>query len=337
MSRTPLPFDDLRPRRRPARAVLLGGVAATALLADRLGAGHRSTLVPVLAARPQATAALALASALLAGRRRTRPVAAAAGFAAAAGLAAAVAARAGQRPRRAHRAAPRALTEVTVLAANVLHGSADPVELARIIERATPDFVVLPEAGCDYRDKLMPLLELMGHRSWVSTEPGAADGRSITLLAAPRAGDVRVRAADGMRIRHLEATGGLLGARTLYAAHTAAPVGRAQTARWRHDLGVLHRWCAAPVAPLVVGDLNATLDHPSLRAALGGCRAAAGGGPRGLTGTFPTRLPHWLGMQIDHVLIPADALTSAFSIIDLPGSDHRAVLATVALRREPIP
>ena len=126
----------------------------------------------------------------------------------------------------------------------------------------------------------MPALEVLGYRSWVSAEPEAGDSRSVTLLAGPRAGDVRVRAASAMHLAHLEATGGLLGARTLYAVHTAAPIGRRLTAQWSHDLEVLGHWCAAPVAPIVAGDLNATLDHGPLRAALGGCRSAAGAAAR---------------------------------------------------------
>ena len=127
-------------------------------------------------------------------------------------------------------------TEITILAANVLHGRADPGALTTLIERSAPDFVVLPEAGPDFRDKLMPPLEILGYRSWVSTEPGTVDGRSVTLLAGPRAGDLRVRAASAMHLAHLEATGGLLGGRTLYAVHPMAPVGagppRAGGATW---------------------------------------------------------------------------------------------------------
>ncbi len=140
-----------------------------------------------------------------------------------------------------------------------------------------------------------------------------------------------MRAATEMHLPHLEATGGLLGSRTLYAAHTTAPVGRRRVARWRRDLAVVGRWCATVPTPIVVGDLNATLDHRPLRVALGGCRCAAGGGLRGLVGTYPARLPRWLGIQIDHVLVPRDAPTSRFVIIDLARSDHRAVLATVRL------
>jgi endonuclease/exonuclease/phosphatase (EEP) superfamily protein YafD len=310
---------------------MLGAAATGVLLPDRLGLGRRSPFVEVIALRPQATALALVAAAGLASRPTGRLTAVALGAVAAAGLVAVAGARIDQRPpaTRATTASPPA--EITILAGNVLHGRADRGALTTLIERGEPDFVVLPEAGPDFRDKLMPPLEVLGYRSWVSTGPGTADGRSVTLLAGPRAGDLRVRVGTGMRLAHLEATGGVLGARTLYAAHTTAPVRRRNVARWRRDLAVLGGWCAATPAPVVVGDLNATLDHPSLRAALGGCRSAAGAGPRGLIGTFPARLPRALGIQIDHVLVPAAARTTRFEIVDLARSDHRAVLATVLL------
>ena len=319
-----------------ATAVLSLGAAAAALLPERFGLGHRFPFVATVAFRPQAALAAAAAGLLLTPWRRARPVAAALGTAAAAGLTATATARrpARARPDRATAAGPP--VELVILAANVLHGQADCSALSTLIERARPDFVVLSEAGADFRDKLMPALEVLGYRSWVSTEPEAGDSRSVTLLAGPRTGGVRVRAASALHLAHLEATGGLLGARTLYAVHTAAPIGRRLTAQWSHDLEVLGRWCAAPVAPVVAGDLNATLDHGPLRSALGGCRGAAGAG-RGLVGTFPTRLPRYLGIQIDHILVPVDASTSRFEIVELPGSDHRGVLATVRLRTGPIP
>ncbi|OLT13835.1 hypothetical protein BJF78_21005 [Pseudonocardia sp. CNS-139] len=191
--------------------------------------------------------------------------------------------------------------------------------------------VVLPEGGTDYRDKLVPLLAGLGYRSWVSTDPGTPDGRGVVLLAAERAGDVRVRRGTGMRLRHLELTGGVLGDRTLYAVHTTAPMGRSATAWWHAELDLIGRWTRASPAPVVVGDLNATFDHAPLRAALGGCRSAAAGTGRGLVGTFPSAFPRWLGIQIDHVLVPAGTTTSHFAVLDVPGTDHRAILTRVHL------
>ena len=132
-----------------------------------------------------------------------------------------------------------------------------------------------------------------------------------------------------MRLPHLEVSGGLLGGRTLFAVHTAAPVHRRLTAAWNRDLDVIGRWTRGPVAPLVVGDLNATLDHSRLRAALGGCHSAAAGTGQGLAGTYPASAARWAGIQIDHVLVPRDTVTGRFALLELPGTDHRAVLTTV--------
>ncbi|HYH32768.1 MAG TPA: endonuclease/exonuclease/phosphatase family protein [Pseudonocardia sp.] len=301
-------------------------VAEKAYAARALVTGGQPTLAAVAQAwRPQLAASALVAAALLAPRRRTRPLAAAL---AGAGLAAGtpVVRRAARRPA----AAPGA-DDVTVLSANVLHGRADTGALAALVAGERPDFVVLPEGGGDFRDKLMPLLDGLGYRSWVASGGAARDGDDVVLLAGEHAGEVRVRPATGMRLPHLEASGGLLGARTLHAVHTTAPMSGRGTAWWHDELALIARWCAGPVAPLVVGDLNATLDHPALTAALGACRSAVEDTGRGLVGTFPAGAPRWLGIQIDHVLVPADAATTRFEVLDLAGSDHRAVLARVRL------
>jgi endonuclease/exonuclease/phosphatase (EEP) superfamily protein YafD len=301
-------------------------LAEKAYAAQALAHGGPATLAAVLQAwRPHVAGSALAGAALLAARRRTRPLAA--GLVAA-GLAAGVpvARRAAREPI----AAPGP-GDVTVLTANMWHGRADTGALAALVADEHPDFVVLPEAGADFRDKLMPLLAGLGYRAWVASGGGLRDGSDVVLLVGERAGDVRVRPARGMRLPHLEATGGVLGARTLYAVHPTAPMSRNSTAWWHDELALVGSWCAGPVAPLVVGDFNATFDHPALRAALGRCRSAADGTGRGLAGTFPARLPRWLGIQIDHVLVPADAVTTRFDVLDLAGTDHRAVLARVRL------
>ena len=80
----------------------------------------------------------------------------------------------------------------------------------------------------------------------------------------------------------------------------------------------------------MAGDFNATLDNGPLRAALGGCVSAASG-LDALVGTFPSSLPRWFGIQIDHVFVPRGTTTLDFAVHDLPGSDHRAVVARLRL------
>jgi endonuclease/exonuclease/phosphatase (EEP) superfamily protein YafD len=301
-------------------------LADKAHAAYALATGGPATLAAVAQAwRPHLAASALAGAAVLASRRRTRPLAA--------GLAAAGMVGGWPAVRRAVRGPggrPGA-GDVTVLAANVLHGRADTGALAALVADEHPDFVVLPESGADFRDKLMPLLAGLGYRSWVASGGRPRDGDTVTLLVGERAGDVQVRSAGGMRLPHLEATGGILGARTLYAVHPTAPMSRRGTAWWHDELALIGQWCAGPEAPLVAGDFNATLDHPALRAALGRCRSAAAGTGRGLVGTFPAGVPRWLGIQIDHVLVPADAVTTRFAMLDVTGSDHRAVLARVRL------
>ncbi|MDT7580778.1 MAG: hypothetical protein QOK35_2042 [Pseudonocardiales bacterium] len=313
--------------RRLARRVvpvLVSAGAATVLVPDVLGRDRRLPMIATVAWRPQAVAGAAAFAAVLAPWRVTRPTAAAVGVIALAGSAAIAA--------RTRRPAPVAAGSdvLTVLSANVLCGRADAGAVAALIEREQPDLVVLPEAGCDYRDKLAPLVAGMGYRGWAATPPGVPDIMGVVVFAGPRAGDLRVRAGAELCYRHLRVSGGILGGRDLLAVHTAAPRNPRFAARWLRDLAQVGRWTRAVPAPIVAGDLNATLDNGPMRHALGGCVTAATG-VRGLVGTFPSSLPRWFGIQIDHVLVPDEAETLAFAVHDLPGTDHRAVVARLRL------
>jgi endonuclease/exonuclease/phosphatase (EEP) superfamily protein YafD len=89
------------------------------------------------------------------------------------------------------------------------------------------------------------------------------------------------------------------------------------------------RWCATPA--IIAGDFNATLDHPPLRRILhSGCADAAALSGNALTGTWPSSWPRPLATPLDHVLLsgPRRAVIS-FTVHDISGTDHRAVLATV--------
>src|SRR4051794_8704132 len=319
-------------RRRPAppRTLAAGLVAAAAVLPDRLGLDRRLPFVDSVSLRPQATAAALVAAAALAPSRRTRPMAVVVGAVALAGVAA-VAGRARRSPPG--RGPAGDTVDLTLLSANVLKGQADTGELATLIERVRPDVVVLPEAGHDFRDKLMPLVEAMGYRSCVSAPVGTYEVHAVTVLVHEGLGDVQVRPARAMRLAHVEVTGGRLGARTFYGIHATAPMQRRMIPVWHKDLRVLARWTAAEPTPIVAGDFNATFDHSAFREAVGRTRSAADGTGRGLVGTYPTWLPRWFGIQIDHVLVPADAITRRLDVHDLAGTDHRAVSTEVTLGR----
>ena len=305
------------------------GAAATsaALSPDRVGRA-RFPLVALAALRPHVTATALAMAAALAAHPRTRPLAAGIGSAALASAAAL-----GARARRTGGVAQQgaAVTDLTVLAANVLVGRADTGALATVLERERPDLVSLPEAGPDYRDKLLPLVAELGYQAWASTAPGTSDGEGVVLLAAARMGALTVTSGREMRHRYLRATGGALGRRSFFAVHPEAPMGPMRTARWESDIAHIARWCAESPGPIVAGDFNATADNAAFRAVLRRCRSAADGTGKGLVGTFPAGVPTWCGIQIDHVLVPEDARTTRFEVLPIAGSDHRAVLAGISL------
>jgi endonuclease/exonuclease/phosphatase (EEP) superfamily protein YafD len=317
---------------RRAAPVAVGAAAATVLVPDVLGLDGRLPMLAAVAWRPKAVVAAAVGATVAATWPPARPAAAAAwGVVVGAGVAALRA-----RMRRPAVHAPSAdpdggaPVDLTILSLNVFNGRADTGVLAALIAREAPDLVVLPEAGCDFRDKLTPLVAGLGYRGWAATRPGVPDIMGVAVLAGPRAGDLQVRSGTELHYRHLHVRGGILGGRELVAVHTTAPRNRHLAAQWRRDLAHVGRWTRAEPTPLVVGDLNATVDNAPLRAAFGGC-VPASTGVDGLVGTFPAALPRWFGIQIDHVLVPAGTVTVRFAVHDVAGTDHRGVVARVRL------
>ncbi|MEJ5914063.1 endonuclease/exonuclease/phosphatase family protein [Pseudokineococcus sp. 1T1Z-3] len=120
------------------------------------------------------------------------------------------------------------------------------------------------------------------------------------------------------------------------AAHPYYPALR-DVRPWRRQLAALERWCRAQTGPVVVlGDLNATPDHPALRRLLvpaGPMRRAAAEAGRGRLPTWPVAgpLPGFRGLiALDHVLVDGLDVRGA-GARRVRGTDHRAVWADLAL------
>ncbi|GAA4779317.1 hypothetical protein GCM10023200_10540 [Actinomycetospora chlora] len=306
--------------RRTARRGAVGAGAAAVLLVPELVGLERTFPWPIaLAARPALAAGVDVAAGTLAAvSRRARP--AALGAAAVSRLVLA-------RPRR-HRERPGP-GRLTVLVANVWQGRADPGALARLLAAHRPDVVVLPEAGEPFLARLAGHLDPgLGYRADTAPPPRPhrhvpddPDGPWTAVLVAPSLGDVKVAPVLlGGLYGWLEVGGGTLGDVRVLAAHPVAPV-PGLTGRWADELDLVAAWRAAAAGPTVVaGDLNTTVEHRGL-AALG-----EGGAPAG-PATWPARWPRWLGFRIDHVLGGGGLAVRSTRVLDLPGSDHRAVLA----------
>jgi endonuclease/exonuclease/phosphatase family metal-dependent hydrolase len=122
---------------------------------------------------------------------------------------------------------------------------------------------------------------------------------------------------------------------TVVAVHPYAPT---QPWAWRQDHDRIASAVAAAEPDLVLGDFNATADHAPMRALSdAGYRDAGELTNAGWQPTWPSSgVARLLGLtlppvaQIDHVLVGPRLAALSARTIDVPGSDHRAVLAQVA-------
>jgi endonuclease/exonuclease/phosphatase (EEP) superfamily protein YafD len=228
---------------------------------------------------------------------------------------------------------PASGTPVKVLSFNVYTGTADVRALADVIHRERPDLVALPEAGERYRERLAPLISDLGYRTEASVDRRSQDVNGVVAAVSPRFGDVRFdigTITPDSPFPYVQVSGGDMGGLTFVAFHSVAPTA-GSVAQWRQDLGGVSRWCSAGSPAIVAGDFNATLDHSVLRAATAHCGDAASQRGAALTATWPQALPRWLGTEIDHVFANHGATAESFEVLDLPGSDHRAVLTSLRL------
>lgn len=313
-------------------ALLVGAVAAGTLFADRLGLDDQTPFVQLVAFRPQIAGAL-LVLALLCATGRRRGVAGALaltlGVVAVLGLAT---------------VAPRALVDVgagtdpagtagtaglTVLTLNVYRGEADPEAVATLVRDRAPDLVALPEAGTDLRRRLSARLDDdaggSGYRSFVAE--GGGDGSSTTVYVRRTLG--RPSVAEDRRGTFPTLVVDLPGRPRFVAVHPQAPKPGA-TEAWRREVADLARWCTPDRPAVLAGDMNATLDHAAFRTATASCTDAAASTGDGLVGTWPSGLPRLLGPQIDHVLLAGGPTARSAEVVDVPGTDHRALIVTLA-------
>ena len=219
---------------------------------------------------------------------------------------------------------------LTVLSFNTYEGGADVDALAELIRATRPDLIALPESAGRFSAKLAPLVP--GYRFVPSQERGR-DVNGVTAAVRSDLGAVSVQVdRSTTNLPSVELSGGGLGTVRFVAFHSVAPK-PGDVAGWRSDLGTLDRFCATPTAgPVIVaGDFNATLDHSVFRDAIRGCTDAADATGEGLTPTWPTWLPRWLGPQIDHVIVSGGITAETFSVHPVPDSDHRAVLTRLRL------
>lgn len=223
---------------------------------------------------------------------------------------------------------------LVVLATNLKLGNGDPsavVELARdhdvdviSIQELTPRAITgLHEAGIEQlfpKHLLLPAPASGGSglyaryplRPFGGSEPASAFFMARATIEVPGTGEVE-----------------------LMSVHPQPPTGGPEVDAWQSELRGLPRATPGAGLRVLAGDFNATLDHDELRDLLAsGYTDAADAAGAGLTPTWPAGRLFPPPVTIDHVLADERIEIGGVSIHEIPGSDHRAVLAELYLPAE---
>ena len=216
----------------------------------------------------------------------------------------------------------------TVLSTNIHHGTADPEALVGLVDRFHPDLLAIQELTPSFARKLrraglgrrLPSMirEMRPHSSgaglYSSLPMRRLGGAQPFFFRQPRA---ILRLPGGRRLR-------------VVGVHPYPP-GRGNVDLWSEAVESLPSAGSGP-AWLLVGDFNATLDVSLFRETVDrGYRDAGEVAGEGLTPTFPSDRHMIPPVTIDHVLVDRRLDVVDYSVEDLPGSDHRAVQAGLAL------
>ncbi|MCW2607594.1 MAG: hypothetical protein JWO60_2287, partial [Frankiales bacterium] len=224
------------------------------------------------------------------------------------------------------RDAPR----LRVVTANLYVMNPDPSASGRALRALHPDVLVVPELTAAGLAGLQAsgLLTDLPHRAL------ALEGRpeGVGVFSRTPLADVVLRPVGVRLLPRVTVRVGGVDVRVL-AVHTLPPF-LGWSGLWRGALADLAGEARGSDLPLVVaGDLNADRDHAAFRRLLdAGLRDSADERGRGLSRTWPSRAPL---LQLDHVLVRDGSrgrlLPLAVREAVVPGSDHRAVVADVAV------
>ncbi|MFI2707777.1 endonuclease/exonuclease/phosphatase family protein, partial [Nocardioides sp. CER28] len=126
----------------------------------------------------------------------------------------------------------------------------------------------------------------------------------------------------------------------VFAVHPSYPL---RTTAWRQDLAALAERATTERPDVMLGDFNATWDHRPFRHLLAaGYRDAAAQSGAGWQPTWPVRpavRPAWMRLSpsvtIDHVLVGAGLVAASTRTARIPGTDHKALVASLVVGRSP--
>ncbi|WP_223167221.1 endonuclease/exonuclease/phosphatase family protein [Nonomuraea sp. SYSU D8015] len=232
-------------------------------------------------------------------------------------------------PRALGTAEAAAGRQVKIMTINLLFGRADIESVMRLVREFDPDVLstqeLTPGAVSDL--DAAGLKELMPHR--VLEDEWSAGGSGLySKYELRQLPDVAPPVGHKMPVAEVSLPGGA--PIEIVDVHPYPPLGP-NVVQWNEALAALPSASPDRVR-ILAGDFNASLDHAALRKLLDrGYKDAADQVGAGLIPTWPAnrRVPPII--TIDHVLVDRRVGVREVSVRDVPGTDHRAVLAELTV------
>lgn len=218
--------------------------------------------------------------------------------------------------------------ELTVMTINARYGEAEAEEIVALVRDHDVDLVGVQELTPDLVQRLSDagLDSLLPH-SDLAPDPGAA-GMAVYANRPFEPVDLKIGGEISSPTARFELGGAV--PLEVTVVHPLPPLGQWR-ADWLDTLGTIPS-TEVGLTRVLLGDFNATLDQPSMRAVLDrGYLDAADLVGRGWV---PTWGPAGTSvLAIDHVLVDRTVLVQSVSVHDVTGSDHRAVIASIRIPR----
>jgi endonuclease/exonuclease/phosphatase (EEP) superfamily protein YafD len=228
---------------------------------------------------------------------------------------------------------PASLRTLSVMALNVGKTGVDAGALLAEARARNIDILALPElapAGLE-------ALESAGVASdfpYRSLDVDWAGTGSGIFSAFPLQAEERVPGTVFYQSRAVAAVPGVRGGIHLTAVHVDSPR-PGHTPYWRQELrqlGDLRLALPDSRAAILLGDFNASQDHREFRDLLAtGLTDASQAAGKGLAPTWPANSELPLFVAVDHVLVTPGIEVLDFMTVSVPGTDHAAVVAKLAL------
>ena len=227
-------------------------------------------------------------------------------------------------------------TPLTVMTFNMYEGKADTDQLFETLQDEDVDVVVLPEITFGSLHALEALGIDAEYPYHLGRPNGAVDGTMVFSRLVLTGTEVLPAEFQSYRVTVGEGDDAF----TLLAVHPRAPVPPGGAPQWREENATMLAGAKASDADLVLGDFNATSDHAPMRdwkaagwrdtlelVNAGWSRTWPANGLSPVRDLHPPAL-----IQIDHVLVGHRFAALDSHVVEIEGSDHRAIVATVARR-----